>query len=311
MWRVYFIFHNPSAKKKRKIPKDWMLFLGVLGLFGVFVIIMVAVTIFDEYKATEVEDKETRVERDENNVLVEHYNLVCEGKKSIVWIAVVIVYALAMQIVAVYLAFRTRKVKIKALNDAKYLAFIIYSSTVILTGMIIGTVSLRDFLNIDAVVFCTGLLFFTTSILGLLFVPKMVILYKDPRGEFIFNRSMSQVQGTITSLNDAERDKLRDLEVYCRDIESRLGKYETVQPYRSLSQTKLVSSSTDLTNSLRLTSISKPPLNHLGTTSPSNAQQPSTSNGYSSAGDIGDVEGAVKEASPTPSKTPAEHGNGT
>ena len=55
---------------------------------------------------------------------------------------------------------------------------------------------------------------------------QMVILYKDPRGEFIFNRSMSQVQGTITSLNDAERDKLRDLEVYCRDIESRLGKYE-------------------------------------------------------------------------------------
>ena len=108
-------------------------------------------------------------------MLVEHYNLVCEGKKSIVWIAVVIVYALAMQIVAVYLAFRTRKVKIKALNDAKYLAFIIYSSTVILTGMIIGTVSLRDFLNIDAVVFCTGLLFFTTSILGLLFVPKVLM----------------------------------------------------------------------------------------------------------------------------------------
>ena len=51
-----------------QIPKDWMLFLGVLGLFGVFVIIMVAVTIFDEYKATEVEDKETRVERDVSQV---------------------------------------------------------------------------------------------------------------------------------------------------------------------------------------------------------------------------------------------------
>lgn len=56
----------------------------------------------------------------------------------------------------------------------------------------------------------------------------MVILYKDPRGEFIFNRSMSQVHGTITgmSLNDSEREKLRDLEVHCRDIESRLAKYE-------------------------------------------------------------------------------------
>ena len=55
---------------------------------------------------------------------------------------------------------------------------------------------------------------------------QMVILYKDPRGEFIFNRSMSQAAGTVTSLNDAERDRLRDLEVHCREIESRLGKYE-------------------------------------------------------------------------------------
>ena len=106
-------------------------------------------------------------------MLVEHYNLVCEGKNSTIWIAVIVVYALVLQFVAVYLAFRTRKVKIKALNDAKYLAFIIYSTTVILTGMIIGTVSLNDFLNTDAAVFSAGLLFFTTSILGLLFVPKV------------------------------------------------------------------------------------------------------------------------------------------
>lgn len=59
-------------------------------------------------------------------------------------------------------------------------------------------------------------------------VIQMVSLYKDPRGEFVFNRSMSQMPGTITgmSLNDSEREKLRDLEIHCRDIESRLGKYE-------------------------------------------------------------------------------------
>ena len=60
---------------------------------------------------------------------------------------------------------------------------------------------------------------------------QMVILYKDPRGEFIFNRSMSQAAGTVTSLNDAERDRLHDLEVHCRDIESRLGKYEVNNIY--------------------------------------------------------------------------------
>ena len=41
-----------------------MLFLGILTLVGAFVIVMIPVTIFDDYKATEVEDKETGVERD-------------------------------------------------------------------------------------------------------------------------------------------------------------------------------------------------------------------------------------------------------
>ena len=86
----------------------------------------------------------------------------------------IFVYILAAQLIAVYLAFKTRKVKIKALNDAKYLAFIIYITTIISTGMIIGSVSLRNFLNVDAAVFSAGLFLFTTAILGLLFVPKVI-----------------------------------------------------------------------------------------------------------------------------------------
>ena len=105
---------------------------------------------------------------------MEHYNLVCEGKKSIIWIALLLSYSLLTQIAAVYLAFRTRKVKIVALNDAKYLAFIIYISSVILTGMMIAAVGLRNYLNADAAVFSTGLFLFTSCILGLLFVPKVI-----------------------------------------------------------------------------------------------------------------------------------------
>lgn len=106
-------------------------------------------------------------------MIVEHYNLVCGGKRSNIWIILILGYILASQLVGVYLAFRTRKVKIKALNDAKYLAFIIYITTFIITGMIIGVISLSDFLNADAAAFCTGLFLVTTSVLALLFVPKV------------------------------------------------------------------------------------------------------------------------------------------
>ena len=109
----------------------------------------------------------------EDKILVEHFNLVCEGKRDTIWIAVILFYLVATQLVAVYLAFRTRKVKIKALNDAKYLALIIYTSTVIITVMIIGVVALGSFLNADAAVFSACILVFTTLVLGLLFVPKV------------------------------------------------------------------------------------------------------------------------------------------
>lgn len=109
----------------------------------------------------------------EDKVLIEHFNLVCEGKRDTIWIAVILFYLVATQLVAVYLAFRTRKVKIKALNDAKYLALIIYIGTVIITVMIISVVSLGSFLNADAAVFSACIWVFTTLILGLLFVPKV------------------------------------------------------------------------------------------------------------------------------------------
>ena len=48
----------------------------------------------------------------------------------------------------------------------------------------------------------------------------MVILYKDPQGEKIFERTHSVSQATATNCN------VDDLERHCKELESRLGKYE-------------------------------------------------------------------------------------
>lgn len=48
----------------------------------------------------------------------------------------------------------------------------------------------------------------------------MVILYKDPKGEKIFERTHSVSQMTATNCN------FDDLEKHCKQLESRLGKYE-------------------------------------------------------------------------------------
>ena len=79
-----------------------------------------------------------------------------------------------------FLAFQTRKVVIRALNDSKYVAMIIYLSTVIITLMIVFTVTLDEFLNADGAVFGGLIYIFTTIILTLLFIPKVGSLVYRP-----------------------------------------------------------------------------------------------------------------------------------
>ena len=107
------------------------------------------------------------------NVLYDKQNLICEGPNDLYWISIKFIYIILAQLFSVFLAFQTRKVVIKALNDSKYVAIIIYVSTVIVTMMIIFTFTLDKFLNADGAVFGGLIYIFTTIILTILFIPKV------------------------------------------------------------------------------------------------------------------------------------------
>lgn len=92
---------------------------------------------------------------------------------SLIWIFFSYGCVVLTQVVAVILAFRTRKVTIKALNDSKYLTIIIYTSSVIIAAMLISAVLLEKYLNSDAAVFGGLVMLFTTVALGLTFIPKV------------------------------------------------------------------------------------------------------------------------------------------
>ncbi len=100
---------------------------------------------------------------------------VCDSERSIFWIAVLFLTKFFVQAAAVFFAFKTRKVKIKVLNDAKIISIIIYVSTALLTIMFISAIALGNYLNADAGVFGTGLVVVTVVVLILLFIPKVNI----------------------------------------------------------------------------------------------------------------------------------------
>ena len=105
-------------------------------------------------------------------MIEEYFVLRCVGNGRI-WIFVIYGYTLLTQAVAVYFTFRTRKVKIKALNDTKEISFVVYFTSVVLTIMLIGAVALEDFINADAAVFGAGLLIVASAIVGFVYIPKV------------------------------------------------------------------------------------------------------------------------------------------
>ena len=78
-----------------------------------------------------------------------------------------------LQVIALLLAFRTRKVKTKGLDDSKYIAVAVYITSIVLAVIIVATYTLTDYVNAFPAVVGSGFLLGTTIILVLVFVPRV------------------------------------------------------------------------------------------------------------------------------------------
>ena len=89
------------------------------------------------------------------------------------WRIFIFTYLAILQIVGILLAFQTRRVKVKGLNDSKFVAAIIYISSIVLVALALVTFALRTYINIGTGVFVAGILTLTTIFLALNLVPKV------------------------------------------------------------------------------------------------------------------------------------------
>ena len=82
-------------------------------------------------------------------------------------------YKALLQLVAIVLAFTTHKVKVKGVNDSKYVTVMICITSVILAVFLVSSFVLSDYVNLIASLFGLGLTLGTTAVVALLFVPKV------------------------------------------------------------------------------------------------------------------------------------------
>ena len=74
---------------------------------------------------------------------------------------------------AVIFAFSIRKVRVKGLNDTKFIVTIIYASSIAMAAIIVAAYTLKTRINGYAALFSTAVVIGTTTTLGLVFVPKV------------------------------------------------------------------------------------------------------------------------------------------
>lgn len=89
------------------------------------------------------------------------------------WGLLLLCYKGLVQVVAIFLAFGTRKVKVKGLNDSKYIAAIIYGTSVALVVIIISFAALQGWTSVLAGIFSMGFWLAATMIVTLVFLPKV------------------------------------------------------------------------------------------------------------------------------------------
>ena len=86
---------------------------------------------------------------------------------------IIMIYTFILQIVAIVLCFQTRKVKVAALNDSKFIAAIVYLSSIILLMLMLVTFTLRGRINIGNGIGVGGILTLASLYLSLTYIPRV------------------------------------------------------------------------------------------------------------------------------------------
>lgn len=108
----------------------------------------------------------------ENGITYENYEFVCHNEDSVVWLAFAYAYRGLLQLAAMFMAFNTRRVKIKVLNDSKEIAVIVYFSSLMLVLLAVVEFTLNKYHEVYAALIGLTLLVEATILLTLVFIPK-------------------------------------------------------------------------------------------------------------------------------------------
>ncbi|XP_006811791.1 gamma-aminobutyric acid type B receptor subunit 2-like [Saccoglossus kowalevskii] len=179
-WRVYSIFTD--IRLKRKVIRDAKLFTIVGTLAFIDLIILISWGIVDPLVRQEQEGtaKPDQSGSDVTIIPITHH---CKSTRMTMWLSLIYVSKGVLMVFGCFLAWETRQVSIPALNDSKYIGMSVYNVVVMCTVGVALSFFIPDSPSASFGLLSLFILFSTTVTLCLVFVPKILQLRKDPKGE--------------------------------------------------------------------------------------------------------------------------------
>ncbi|CAI8012822.1 Gamma-aminobutyric acid type B receptor subunit 2 [Geodia barretti] len=206
MWRVFVIYRTTkrlkSLKEKRMriFLQDSFMVAVVLCMVVVDVIVLIIGTSLPQTRFTpqRVPDREFPPYRNSEDVEVVYENLQCVTDKGLIWVAFLFGYKIIFLISGVVLAVLSRKVKVKGLNESREVQVtMIISTPIVITGLVLRLL-LSDYLNVVGTLYALSGSLYGGLILGIIFLPKMVYLCKNPSGDQIYSSKIGKTQSQIS-----------------------------------------------------------------------------------------------------------------
>ena len=109
------------------------------------------------------------------HVSTDHFIYLLDSPIRSIFRAILYSYKGVLQLIALLLAFRTRNINVKGLDDAKYIISTVYITTIGIVVITMTSFVLREFLIVYTAIMSLTLFFATAVILGLIFIPKVTI----------------------------------------------------------------------------------------------------------------------------------------
>ncbi|XP_069119655.1 gamma-aminobutyric acid type B receptor subunit 1-like isoform X3 [Argopecten irradians] len=200
IWTVHRL--TTANKKDRKVVRWCELFTVLSVILTIDIAVLTTWQVLDPlYREVEIFEKEDPVDTDEDIKLqpeLEH----CTSKNISIWLGVIYGYKGILLLFGIFLAYETRSVKLKQVNDSRFVGMSIYNVVVlcVITAPITLIISNQQDASFAFVALAILLCSFLS--MGLIFVPKIVEISRNPKKNHLEVRAMSE---SVASKEEEER----------------------------------------------------------------------------------------------------------